>query len=111
MDVLATVLEEMPPFPEKESCGLLNLLKKKRPGRVPDNPEIRANSGEGGDHNKSGSSAPSEAPANASNNASSGSADLLGLGLSGSAPETNNAMNGNGFTSEAPVNNLTKYVV
>ena len=40
LDVLATVLEEMPPFPEKESCGLLNLLKKKRPGRVPDNPEI-----------------------------------------------------------------------
>ena len=112
LDVLATVLEEMPPFPEKESCGLLNLLKKKRPGRVPDNPEIRANSGEAGEHNKSGSSAnaTSEAPANASNNASSGSADLLGLGLSGSAPETNNTMNGNGFTSEAPVNNLTKYV-
>ena len=43
LDVLATVLEEMPPFPEKESCGLLNLLKKKRPGRVPDNPEIKAN--------------------------------------------------------------------
>ena len=112
LDVLATVLEEMPPFPEKESCGLLNLLKKKRPGRVPDNPEIRANAGEAGEHNKSGSSAnaTSEAPANASNNASSGSADLLGLGLSGSAPETNNTMNGNGFTSEAPVNNLTKYV-
>ena len=34
LDVLATVLEEMPPFPEKESSGLLNLLKKKRPGRV-----------------------------------------------------------------------------
>jgi hypothetical protein len=28
----ATVLEEMPPFPEKEVGGLLNLLKKKRPG-------------------------------------------------------------------------------
>ncbi len=41
LDVLATVLEEMPPFPEKESSGLLNLLKKKRPGRVPDNPEIK----------------------------------------------------------------------
>ena len=34
LDVLATVLEEMPPFPEKESCGLLNLLKKKRPGKI-----------------------------------------------------------------------------
>ena len=48
LDVLATVLEEMPPFPEKESCGLLNLLKKKRPGRVPDNPEIKANEDDGG---------------------------------------------------------------
>ena len=38
LDVLATVLEEMPPFPEKESNGILNLLKKKRPGRVPENP-------------------------------------------------------------------------
>ena len=37
--MLATVLEEMPPFPEKESSGLLNLLKKKRPGRVPENPD------------------------------------------------------------------------
>jgi len=31
----------MPPFPEKESSGLLNLLKKKRPGRVPENPAIK----------------------------------------------------------------------
>jgi hypothetical protein len=44
LDVLATVLEEMPPFPEKESSGLLNLLKKKRPGRVPDNPGEPMNS-------------------------------------------------------------------
>merc|ERR1739836_346380 len=42
LDVLATVLEEMPPFPEKESSGLLNLLKKKRPGAVPENPEIKS---------------------------------------------------------------------
>ena len=42
MDVLATVLEEMPPFPEKESSGLLNLLKRKRPGRVPDNPGLES---------------------------------------------------------------------
>ena len=46
LDVLATVLEEMPPFPEKESSGLLNLLKRKRPGRVPDNPGLES-SGEG----------------------------------------------------------------
>ena len=79
-------------------------------GRVPDNPEIRANS-DGGEHNKSGGGMANVSEANANNNTSSGSADLLGLGLSGgsgSAPETNNTMNGNGFSSEAPVNNLTK---
>lgn len=54
LDVLATVLEEMPPFPEKESCGLLNLLKKKRPGRVPDNPEIKASEDEAAGNSKSG---------------------------------------------------------
>ncbi|CAG9759881.1 unnamed protein product [Ceutorhynchus assimilis] len=35
-DVLATVLEEMPAFPERES-SILNVLKKKKPGRVPEN--------------------------------------------------------------------------
>ena len=66
-------------FPE--SCGLLNLLKKKRPGRVPDNPEIKASND--GDHNKSGSSANATleiANTNNNNNTSGGSADLLGLG-------------------------------
>lgn len=38
-DVLATVLEEMPAFPERES-SILAVLKKKKPGRVPEN-EIR----------------------------------------------------------------------
>lgn len=32
-DVLATVLEEMPPFPERDS-SILAILKKKKPGRV-----------------------------------------------------------------------------
>lgn len=35
-DVLATVLEEMPAFPERES-SILAVLKKKKPGRVPEN--------------------------------------------------------------------------
>lgn len=35
----ATVLEEMPAFPERES-SILAVLKKKKPGRVPEN-EIR----------------------------------------------------------------------
>ncbi|XP_063699996.1 AP-2 complex subunit alpha [Culicoides brevitarsis] len=34
-DVLATVLEEMPSFPERES-SILAVLKKKKPGRVPE---------------------------------------------------------------------------
>merc|ERR1711970_495433 len=79
LDVLASLLEEMPPFPEKESSGLLNLLKKKRPGRVIENPEIPSGN--------SGSSKTSEAAADpdsagqpaAANDtsASSASADLL----------------------------------
>jgi len=109
LDVLATVLEEMPPFPEKESSGLLNLLKKKRPGRVPDNPEISG--GGGGAGSKSGGN--SEDSTKVQVNVSSGggdanaSADLLGLGLGGSDSGSAPATNGNG-TSE-PVNNLSKF--
>merc|ERR1711935_1275599 len=116
LDVLATVLEEMPPFPEKESSGLLNLLKKKRPGRVPENPEIK-------------SSEDGETPAKPKatmvnletsvNNSSSGSADLLGLGLAGGngtgngdgGTEESPSVNGNGFSSETPTNNLTNTLI
>ncbi|KAI1890143.1 hypothetical protein AGOR_G00170630 [Albula goreensis] len=35
-DILATVLEEMPPFPERESSILAKLKKKKGPGKLPD---------------------------------------------------------------------------
>ena len=41
LDVLATVLEEMPPFPEKESSGLLNLLKKRGPAGFQTTPKYR----------------------------------------------------------------------
>jgi len=108
LDVLATVLEEMPPFPEKESSGLLNLLKKKRPGRVPDNPEISGSS-------KTSSSAAAPAAAEDkvqvsldTSGGSGGSADLLGLGLGGGGDSAAATTNGNGTTSE-PVNNLTKF--
>jgi len=115
LDVLATVLEEMPPFPEKESSGLLNLLKKKRPGRVPDNPEISGSGGSGKSGGNEAAAAESkvsvsvnEAPAAAT---SAASADLLGLGLGGNGDSTAAATNGNGNgngTSE-PVNNLSKF--
>ncbi|XP_042564037.1 AP-2 complex subunit alpha-2 isoform X2 [Clupea harengus] len=40
-DILATVLEEMPPFPERESSILAKLKRKKGPGTVPDIEENR----------------------------------------------------------------------
>lgn len=107
LDVLATVLEEMPPFPEKESSGLLNLLKKKRPGAVPENPEIK--SSEDGHEPKS---IPKANVNLDTSNTSGGSADLLGLGFGGGpaapAPEVSNT-NGNGFTQEPVTNNLSKF--
>ena len=99
LDVLATVLEEMPPFPEKESCGLLNLLKKKRPGRVPDNPEI---SGTGDvSSKKSNMEIAKDNPANNSD-------ALLDLGGGGGVS------NGNGLAgliniASDPINNLQKF--
>ncbi|KAI5703090.1 hypothetical protein M8J76_015754 [Diaphorina citri] len=77
-DVLATVLEEMPAFPERES-SILAVLKKKKPGRVPEN-EIRESKSPA---NLSQSPAPGTtqppAPATAA-------ADLLGL----ATPPSNN---------------------
>lgn len=66
-DVLATVLEEMPAFPERES-SILAVLKKKKPGRIPD--EVSRDS----------KSPQPTAIANTSlNNVNNSSADLLGL--------------------------------
>ncbi|XP_045481653.1 AP-2 complex subunit alpha [Harmonia axyridis] len=69
-DVLATVLEEMPAFPERES-SILAVLKKKKPGRLPENeiketktPVVINNYTTNDNHNTSSSTA---------------SADLLGL--------------------------------
>uniref|UniRef100_A0A672Y793 AP-2 complex subunit alpha n=1 Tax=Sphaeramia orbicularis TaxID=375764 RepID=A0A672Y793_9TELE len=42
-DILATVLEEMPPFPERESSILAKLKKKKGPGNLPDIDDSRRN--------------------------------------------------------------------
>ena len=105
LDVLATVLEEMPPFPEKEVGGLLNLLKKKRPGRVPDNAELKSGGGEDGGaatNNKISS-------VTLDHNVSGGSADLLGLGFGdsvtpASAPAATNGVNG----FDGPTNNIGK---
>ncbi|XP_029292913.1 AP-2 complex subunit alpha-2 isoform X3 [Cottoperca gobio] len=78
-DVLATVLEEMPPFPERESSILAKLKKKKGPGAVSVT-ELEDNKREGGELNGEGDRGPDPA-AMASSNAStpSPSADLLGI--------------------------------
>jgi len=110
LDVLATVLEEMPPFPEKESSGLLNLLKKKRPGRVPENPDrLDANvvgdkkeviTSNGGGGVTSGISLPD------SQDQEGGSADLLGLGVPAATP-SNGVTNGN--TTGTVTDNIQKF--
>lgn len=87
----------MPPFPEKESSGLLNLLKKKRPGRVPENnPEAKA--GEGSTDKKSAIGHIDMGTGGKN------SADLLGLGIG------DNSVNGNGplVGVEQPTDNLKK---
>ncbi|XP_032093907.1 AP-2 complex subunit alpha-1 isoform X2 [Thamnophis elegans] len=70
-DVLATVLEEMPPFPERESSILAKLKKKKGPGAGSelDDGKKDPNSEINGGMDPSGSTASTPSP----------SADLLGL--------------------------------
>ncbi|XP_071122476.1 AP-2 complex subunit alpha-2-like [Mytilus galloprovincialis] len=92
LDVLATVLEEMPPFPERES-SILAKLKKKKPSSVPDGPEEKKEhklpqaqmSNNIEVHALPAISAASLSTPIAS---STGSADLLGLGAPTVAPST-----------------------
>ncbi|KAK9497748.1 hypothetical protein O3M35_004412 [Rhynocoris fuscipes] len=74
-DVLATVLEEMPSFPERES-SILAVLKKKKPGRVPEN-EIRPAGPQTHSIQKTDVSTNNNANTTISSNDSA--ADLLGL--------------------------------
>ncbi|XP_031726944.1 AP-2 complex subunit alpha-2 isoform X3 [Anarrhichthys ocellatus] len=78
-DVLATVLEEMPPFPERESSILAKLKKKKGPGAVSVT-DLEDSKREGGELN-GGSDRGPDSVAMAASNAStpSPSADLLGI--------------------------------
>ncbi|XP_037331499.1 AP-2 complex subunit alpha-2 isoform X3 [Pungitius pungitius] len=78
-DVLATVLEEMPPFPERESSILAKLKKKKGPGAV-SVPDLEDGKREGGELNGGGERGPDSAAMSASNASTpSPSADLLGI--------------------------------
>uniref|UniRef100_A0A8C5DA30 AP-2 complex subunit alpha n=1 Tax=Gouania willdenowi TaxID=441366 RepID=A0A8C5DA30_GOUWI len=65
-DVLATVLEEMPPFPERESSILAKLKKKKGPGAVSVT-ELEDNKREGGELNGGADRGPDSAAMAASN--------------------------------------------
>uniref|UniRef100_A0A4X1VX58 AP-2 complex subunit alpha n=1 Tax=Sus scrofa TaxID=9823 RepID=A0A4X1VX58_PIG len=78
-DILATVLEEMPPFPERESSILAKLKRKKGPSTVTDLEEAKRD--RGADVN----GGPEPAPASASSTPSP-SADLLGLGAAPPVP-------------------------
>uniref|UniRef100_A0A3Q3ED76 AP-2 complex subunit alpha n=1 Tax=Labrus bergylta TaxID=56723 RepID=A0A3Q3ED76_9LABR len=73
-DVLATVLEEMPPFPERESSILAKLKKKKGPGAVSVT-ELEDNKREGGELNGGGE----RGPDTSAMSTPSPSADLLGI--------------------------------
>ncbi|XP_036793833.1 AP-2 complex subunit alpha-1 isoform X3 [Oncorhynchus mykiss] len=118
-DVLATVLEEMPPFPERESSILAKLKKKKGPGAVSveledgkERGELNGGGDRGGDAAIAASNASTPSP----------SADLLGLRsaapVSGTAPSAGSLLvdvfseagpaassagvNDDGFLSSAP---------
>ncbi|XP_061568859.1 AP-2 complex subunit alpha-2 isoform X7 [Cololabis saira] len=78
-DVLATVLEEMPPFPERESSILAKLKKKKGPGAVSVT-ELEDGKREPGELNGGADRGPDTAAMAASNASTpSPSADLLGI--------------------------------
>ncbi|KAM9529060.1 AP-2 complex subunit alpha-1-like isoform 2-T2 [Salvelinus alpinus] len=112
-DVLATVLEEMPPFPERESSILAKLKKKKGPGAV----SVELEDGkERGELNGGGDRAGDAAIAASNASTPSPSADLLGLRsaapsagsllvdvFSEAGPAATSAgVNDDGFLSSAP---------
>nr|CAG4638245.1 EOG090X0109 [Cyclestheria hislopi] len=123
-DVLATVLEEMPPFPERES-SILAILKKKKPGRVPEpgtvvegapkerkSPALASLNNHSSHLNSSNQSADllglSSPPASATNAPNSTPlVDVLADVFSASSPPTIN--NGLGSSFQA-VDNLKKFV-
>uniref|UniRef100_A0A452G2S5 AP-2 complex subunit alpha n=1 Tax=Capra hircus TaxID=9925 RepID=A0A452G2S5_CAPHI len=74
-DILATVLEEMPPFPERESSILAKLKKKKGPSTVTDLEEAKR------ERSADVNGGPEPAPSTPSP-----SADLLGLGAAPPVP-------------------------
>ncbi|KAK7167756.1 hypothetical protein R3I94_001979 [Phoxinus phoxinus] len=112
-DVLATVLEEMPPFPERESSILAKLKKKKGPGAVSVN-ELEEGKREG-ELNGGGERGDNSGISASNASTPSPSADLLGLRtvppVSAAAPSAGSLLvdvfseagvNDDGFLSSAP---------
>ncbi|KAG8515717.1 AP-2 complex subunit alpha-2, partial [Galemys pyrenaicus] len=91
-DILATVLEEMPPFPERESSILAKLKKKKGPSAAADLEEAKR------ERSADVNGGPEPGPAGASTTSTpSPSADLLGLGAAPPAPTGPPASSGGGL--------------
>jgi len=124
-DVLATVLEEMPPFPERES-SILAILKKKKPGRVAEPGTTASEAGPPPKERKS----PALNPAGINTSTplkNNQNADLLGLSSPAVAPAPQNSSSlvdvlsdvfgassnqpavNNGPSSFQPVDNLKKF--
>ncbi|XP_035510533.1 AP-2 complex subunit alpha-2 isoform X3 [Dicentrarchus labrax] len=105
-DVLATVLEEMPPFPERESSILAKLKKKKGPGAVSVT-ELEDSKREGGELNGGGDRGPDTAAMAASNASTpSPSADLLGIRSAapvGAAPASAGSLLVDVFSEAGPI--------
>ncbi|XP_050932196.1 LOW QUALITY PROTEIN: AP-2 complex subunit alpha-2-like [Lates calcarifer] len=99
-DILATVLEEMPPFPERESSILAKLKRKKGPGNLPDIDDARRNVNGNTEHsektettNKSSFSLVADLlPTNRPRPASS-SPIMLSAGTMGSTPSFTDLLN------------------
>lgn len=89
-DVLATVLEEMPSFPERDS--ILTALKKRKPGRVPENDIKLSKSPVPTQNTQSHNHTSSNNTTNNSAIASNATSDLLGLSTPPSMQNNQNAL-------------------
>jgi len=112
-DVLATVLEEMPPFPERES-SILAILKKKKPGRTVEPVDTNATPKEDGAQANSVNSQqhqPSSQQQRQQNGQTDLLVDVLGDIYSSPQQQSNNLMKNNlggGESGGQPVDNLKK---
>lgn len=114
-DVLATVLEEMPSFPERDS--ILTALKKKKPGRVPEN-DIKLSKSPVTTQNNTQIN---HSSTNNNNNNTNATSDLLGLSTPPASTATQNNQNSlidvlgdiynsNSTPSTAVINNSKKFI-